>query len=341
MNRRGGPSRLWTFFVFMIVFPLILSWQFSSSEMLLVAGQAPQAAKQKPGRQTTARAKRPIRLPGLTQALRINGLSTAEIIREIERRGVDFELTDENEQALLAAGATPEIIEAVRLNYRGILADPVGMYENDTQSNATATNNNASSWKQDAESSVNTPPPPTPGPDYDDIFDQGVAALRSEQADLAMTHFTTAASLNPSDPRAFSMLGMTCLYWKPDLAMAERHMRRAIELGGSAALRVAHDHDGFFTSVCFGSLFITSQDVTFRADDGQHTFAATRDSIREFKLNAFVGSEYGAFHIKVRTGQNQTKNFNFAPRTQQRSESELAIRLYNAAGLTRLPPSRD
>jgi len=43
----------------------------------------------------------------------------------------------------------------------------------------------------------------------------------------------------------------------------------------------------------------------------------------------------------VRTGQNQTKNFNFAPRTQQRSESELAIRLYNAAGLTRLPPSRD
>jgi len=328
MNRRRGPSRSWTFFVFMIVLPLILSWQFSSSEMLLVAGQAPQAAKQKPGRQTTARAKRPIRLPGLTQALRINGLSTAEIIREIERRGVDFELTDENEQALLAAGATPEIIEAVRLNYRGI-------------PNATATNNNASSRKQDAESSVNTPPPPTPGPDYDDIFDQGVAALRSERADLALTHFTTAASLNPSDPRAFSMLGMTYLYWKNDPAAAERHMRRAIELGGSAALRVAHDHDGFFTSYCFGSLFITSQDVTFRADDGQHTFAATRDSIREFKLNAFVGSEYGAFHIKVRTGQNQTKNFNFAPRTQQRSESELAIRLYNAAGLTRLPPSRD
>jgi hypothetical protein len=49
MNRRRGPSRSWTFFVFMIVLPLILSWQFSSSEMLLVAGQAPQAAKQKPG----------------------------------------------------------------------------------------------------------------------------------------------------------------------------------------------------------------------------------------------------------------------------------------------------
>ncbi|WP_058865874.1 hypothetical protein [Chloracidobacterium thermophilum] len=314
----------------MIVLPLILSWQFSSSEMLLVAGQAPQAAKQKPGRQTTARAKRPIRLPGLTESLRINGLSTAELIREIERRGVDFELTDENEQALLAAGATPEIIEAVRLNYHG--ASVASGNENNTQPGDGAADD-SSAAKQDAE----LPLDPA-GTGYDEFFDQGTAALHNEQPDLALTHFTTAASLNPSDPRAFSMLGMTYLYWKQDIAAAERHMQRAIGLGGSAVLRVAHDHDGFFTSVCFGSLFISPQDVTFRADDGRHTFAATRDSIREFKLNAFVGSEYGAFHIKVRTGQNQTKNFNFAPRTQQRSESELAIRLYNAAGMTRLPP---
>ncbi len=332
MNRRRGPSQLWTFVIFMIVLPLTLSWQLSSSEMGLVPGATSQAVKQKPGRKTT-RTKRPIRLTGLTKALRINALSTAELIREIERRGVDFELTDENEQALLAAGATPEIIEAVRLNYHG--AGVASSDENNTQPGDGAADD-SSAAKQDAE----LPSDPA-GPGYDEFFDQGTAALHNEQPDLALTHFTTAASLNPSDPRAFSMLGMTYLYWKQDIAAAERYMQRAIELGGSGVLRVSHDHDGFFTSFCSGSLFISPQDVTFRADDGQHTFAATRDSIKEFKLNAFVGSEYGAFHIKVRTGQNQTKNFNFAPRTQQRSESELAIRLYNAAGMKRLPLPKD
>lgn len=326
MNRREGISRLWTFFIFMVVLPLTLSWQLSSSTAGLSADQTAQAVKQKSSRGNT-QTKRPIRLVGLTQALRINGLSTAELIREIERRGVDFELTAENEQMLLAAGATPEVIAAVRLNYRG--EGGSGQREENDTNTTNKVVNNSSSRGNDSASAINRHPPTPPEPDYDEVFDRGVAALRSEQPDLALSHFTTAANLQPGNPRAFSMLGMTYLYWKSDLASAEQNMRRAIGLGGTAVFRVIHDHDGLFVSFCPGSLFISANDVTFRADDGQHTFAASRDSIKEFRINSFVGSEYGAFHIKVRADQNQTKNFNFAPRTNQRYESELAIRLYN------------
>lgn len=276
-------------------------------------------------KRTSVRGKRPIRKRGLIEALRINGLSTAELVREIERRGVDFLLTDQDEADLIAAGATPEIIAAVRANYRGEAT--TGGVNNQDGEGAPGDDpaNSGAGPPGDWKNEETTGPPE---PDYDAIFDQGLSALRAERFDEALMHFTTLASLQPSDPRPFSMMGMTYLYWKPDLAAAESNMRRAVALGGSAIFRVRHDHDGFFVEFCTGSLFISAGDITFRADDGKHTFAATRDVITEVKLNSFVGSEYGAFHIKVRAERNKAKNYNFAPSTNQRYEAELALRLY-------------
>lgn len=272
--------------------------------------------------------KRPIRRTALINALRINGLSTAELVREIERRGVDFSLTPDVEEELLAAGATPEILLAVGANYRGtVSADATN---NETDAPTPNPPSEPSTSSRLSGTPIRHPPPKPPEPDYDDVFEQGLAAVRADDFDLAIRHFTTAASLQPTNPRAFSMLGMTYLYWRPDLAAAESNMRRAMALGGNAIFRVRHDHDGFFSTFCVGSLFISANDITFRADDGEHTFAATRDIIREVKLNSFVGSEYGAFHIKVRSEQNKVKNFNFAPGSNQRYEAELAVRLYDA-----------
>jgi len=63
-------------------------------------------------------AKKPISRKGLVDAVKINGLSTAELLQQIQTRGVGFEMTADAEAELRQAGARPEVIEAARSNYR-------------------------------------------------------------------------------------------------------------------------------------------------------------------------------------------------------------------------------
>jgi hypothetical protein len=65
-----------------------------------------------------AQAKKPISRQGLVNAVKINGLSTAELIGQIRSRGVAFQMTDDAEQELRSVGARPEVIDAARSNYR-------------------------------------------------------------------------------------------------------------------------------------------------------------------------------------------------------------------------------
>ena len=48
----------------------------------------------------SAQAKKPISKDGLVKAVRINGLSTAELVGEIQTRGVAFEMTPDAEAEL-------------------------------------------------------------------------------------------------------------------------------------------------------------------------------------------------------------------------------------------------
>jgi hypothetical protein len=70
------------------------------------------------GAASTQTAKKPITKQGLMNAVKINGLSTQELVLQIQRRGVDFEVTASDESDLQSVGARPEIIEAARANYR-------------------------------------------------------------------------------------------------------------------------------------------------------------------------------------------------------------------------------
>src|SRR5215469_15536727 len=63
-------------------------------------------------------AKKPISKKGLLEAIRLNGLSTSELIERIQDRGVSFQLTDDDARDFQQAGARPELIEAVKANYR-------------------------------------------------------------------------------------------------------------------------------------------------------------------------------------------------------------------------------
>lgn len=84
------------------------------SLLLLVSITSTAAA----GFNQTAPKKKPITKEGLVAALRINGLTTAELVQQVEMRGVDFVLTDEIEKELRAVGAQPALIAAVRANSR-------------------------------------------------------------------------------------------------------------------------------------------------------------------------------------------------------------------------------
>jgi tetratricopeptide (TPR) repeat protein len=268
----------------------------------------------------SAQAKKPITRDGLVKAVHINGLSTAELIQQVQARGVSFQMTADAEAELRAAGARPEVIAAARANYRpaavvvskGGRRPPAGMSR-----------------------------PPARGPDYDDLTDQATAAYDARDVSRATQLLQQAIQLSPQQPRAYQLLGFTQLYLQSNLAEAEKNMRRAMELGGSAAFRVFHDHlNGTFKETCSGTLFITRTNITYKADDGRDTFEAADSLIKEIKTNKVSGGAFGvilgnknlgAFHIKVRFGSD-SRNYNFAPLTNKKSEAELIIALVKAYG---------
>jgi hypothetical protein len=135
--------------------------------------------------------------------------------------------------------------------------------------------------------------------------------------------------MDSARPTAYQLLGFVQLYGSKDIFSAERSMRAALERGGAAAFRVYHDHDGLFTSYCQGSFFVTKTGVTFKADDGNHTFEAADQIVKSHDTNDFVGSQYGAFNIKVfqDATRKKTKTYNFAPATAKKVESNLVLNL--------------
>ena len=345
-----------------------------------------------------AQAKRPITREGLVRAVRINGLSTSELVLQVQSRGVNFEMTAEAEAELRAAGARPEVIEAARTNYKpaapaanapargrsNVPAGPplakgeiVAMLQGGTpaarveqfveargvsfRANAVTarevkaaggTNSlvGAIAAAYTAPGRPRTPPPaasrPAPppvakGPDYDDLTDQATAAYDAKDAARATQLLSQAVQMDAAQPRAYQLLGFTQLYLQGNIAEAEKNMRKAIELGGSASFRVFHDHaNGSFKETCAGTLFVTRTNVTFKADDGRDTFETEDVNVKEIKLNNLAGGTFGmllggkdlgAFHIKVKRDRD-TKNYNFAPLTKKKNESELIIALVKAYG---------
>ncbi len=65
-----------------------------------------------------AQTRKPITKNGLLEAIRIGGLTTSELMREVQQRGVDFVLTDDIVGELRRAGAAPELVRAINSNRR-------------------------------------------------------------------------------------------------------------------------------------------------------------------------------------------------------------------------------
>jgi len=340
-----------------------------------------------------AQTKRPITKKGLLEAVQINGLTTKELVVRIQQRGVDFELTSDDEADFRRAGARPEIISTARENYRPA-AVAVAAPTRPPATNASPGNNpktprpanvpdgpplakneiitllqsgapparveqfvekrgvsfsvtpeiareitaaggtrslvGAITEKSTAETSSDDSPSVfgntrDEGPDYDDLTDRALASMKASDFNGAVRLLQQAVSLDASKPTAYQLLGINMLYAQQNIPAASQAMRAAIERGGAAVFRVYHDHDGAFNDFCEGSFFVTKTSVSFKADNGNDTFEAEDSNIKEAKTNSFVGAAVGAFHIKPKTKINGKDNFNFAPFTKQKAESQLLI----------------
>ncbi|HJZ67841.1 MAG TPA: hypothetical protein VKF81_06960, partial [Blastocatellia bacterium] len=337
-------------------------------------------------------AKRPYDKTTLLKVVQLNALPTTEVVGHIEQRGVDFQMNSGVESEFRSAGARPEVIDAVRANYRGATSSsttgssttsgggntttpskpaagvpagaplskaeiitmlqsgvPVARVEQFVEVRGVsfaitpqiareikeAGGNNAligaiTAKATEAPATTSTARKPVPtAPDYDELTDKAVAAIQANNSYNAINYLQQAINIDSSKPQAYGLLGYAQLYGNRDILSAERSMRAAIQRGGGAPFRVYHDHDGFFNSWCQGSLFVTKSNVTYKADDGNHTFEASRGDIKEAKINGFVGSQFGAFHLRVGAGKGT--NYNFAPATRQKNESNLIITLISSS----------
>lgn len=297
--------------------------QFSGSRLTLLIGTALLLVGLFVPAITYGQAKKPISKDGLIRAIRLNGLSTRELVEIIQQRGVEFQVTPEIEAEMRAAGARPDVIEAARSNYRPGrsspgLKTPVSKNEIITalQNGAQVTRVTQSVRERGVDFRINpqiareiravggTPaliaainssfsgakrPPMPRGTSYDDLIEQAMAAESARDGYRATRLLQQAISIDSSQPRAFQLLGYTQLYIEGNIMAAEPSMRAAIERGGSGVFRVLHNHLGDFNTYCTGSLFVTKSDVTFKADDGRDTFAVNNSDIKEIKMNRLGG----------------------------------------------------
>jgi tetratricopeptide (TPR) repeat protein len=243
----------------------------------------------------------PVKRDRLVKVLRSKQFQSKDIVQIINENGVDFRLDAGAESELCAAGARPLVIDAVRRNFRG--------------GNRSAASVRGSNVSNDS---------------YASTIEQAVEAfdIRKDYK-AARQLLTQAANSQPTNPRAFQLLGFLSLYGEKDFDEAEKSWKKAIGLGGAAVLRLKHDHDGSFLKTCEGSLYISRNVVRFESDNNEHTFETTDANIKSIEVNNRWRRKFqfkqGSFKIELKRKENS--DFSFAPMTGKTDESKMIIRL--------------
>lgn len=232
-----------------------------------------------------------------------NGVPDAQVRKNVESRGVDFQINGENAGEIKGAGGSSALLNLIAVNY-------VGGKETNASNNSSGGSSN-----------------------YEDLI-----SLATDQYDNkddrrgAIETLQKAVKIAPHESRAFQLLGFMYLYGINNFADASTYFQQAINKGGNAVFRVYHDHDGVFTDVCKGSLYVSKDAVRFEGDDGQHTFETSDANIMKVKMNnsfkRLFQTKTGSFKIVLNSGEDKDGvKFSFAPLTDNELESKMIIRL--------------
>ena len=225
-------------------------------------------------------------------ALLQSGMGSERVQKYVETLGVNFSLNQQTINSIKAAGGSESLIGAIAEAFT-------------RRSGASGSGEGA--------------------PDYDDLTDQATLAMHSNNSAYAIDLLKRAISMDGSRPGAYSLLEFAELYGARNLKLAEQAGRAAVERGGSAVFRVRHVHDATFETFCLGSIFVARSEVTFKADDGQHTFEISKAEVSDARLDASVGRQFAAFYLKLADRLGKTKYYYFMPVTKNSTESDLIV----------------
>lgn len=242
----------------------------------------------------------PVTKDGLIKALKMRQFKTSDVVAIINEQGCEFKLDKVTESDLIQAGARPEVIEAVRRNYRGGLK--------------IKSNGNSNS--------------------YEGLIGKAINIYESDRnAKEAIIVLNQAIAIEPNKYRAYQMMGYVLLYGQRKFKEAEANMQKAIELGGSAVFRVKHSHDYNFLNSCSGSFYISRNNVRFEDDENVHTFQVKDSDIIKIETgNKWAGLlklKGGIFNVVIRDKADikDKDKYQFSPLTGKDDEAKMIIRL--------------
>jgi hypothetical protein len=218
--------------------------------------------------------------------------ATRRLVREIKRRGVDFQMSPADELRLRAAGGRPLVIDAVRANFRP-LTTPTPILT-----------------PPPAPTSTPTPTPTPTDRGYHKLIEQATAELRKSNADEAVRLLREAVKLDPSERDAYQLLGSTLLYQKGQFDGIGDVMFKTLQRDGVVVFRLSHDHsNGTFQSRCVGNLTLAKNVVSFVADDNIDKFRVGYGDIVELKLS---GARPNSFTLKLAQAGGRALEYRFS-----------------------------
>ncbi len=149
----------------------------------------------------------------------------------------------------------------------------------------------------------------------------------SYQEELAV--LDQAIKVDPKRYEAYNLKAQIYLYNFQKFPEAKQNFEASLARGGNAAFHVMHDHGaGNFTSKCIGWLYVTRNNVEYRASDASpHRFNAKRGDITDVGASKPFGSQgkgpsfdHHAFHMRI-----NKMLWSFAPQGQFGDEQRSMI----------------
>lgn len=253
--------------------------------------------------------------------------SLPNIIQVINEHGVDFKMTSAVEEEFLAIKTRPQIIEALKNNYRAPAVTTTASTTKTTTNNRSNTGNeNTGSSQVSTESSKDEK--------YEELYYQGLQLINQIRTATSQQQVVNIASkiveignqaieLNESRPEAYKLVGSGLMFGgKYDMAV--KYAQQAVDLGSSVAFPVWHLYGTTHQEVLYiGKNYIT-------VESNQEYFQFSSEQIREASPQGYYnlpnGNSVAVFGVGT-LKNGRTDAWYFSPSSGTVQEAQMIVQL--------------